>query len=116
MLEEENRLLGLGCFLNRILVAPKAISVVQGLLVQVSQFVFGFVRRIVICWGVQLQDGGRSFPLCGEGCTTFLGGILPGLLAYRVSFVLKGGMRGSHILDGFQMVPTRIYGCLEVCP
>jgi len=116
LLEEESRLLGLGCFLDRILAAPKATSVARGLLVRVSRFALGSGRCIVIYRGVQLRDEGKNFPLCDEGYTTFLGGILPGLLAYRVSFVPKDGMRGSRILDGFQMGLTRIYGCSRARP
>jgi len=114
--EEDNHLLGFGYFLNRTLVALKVISVVRGLLVWVTQFVSEVVCRIVICRGVQLRDVGRNFLLCGEGCTTFLGGILLGLLVYRVSSVRWGGMHDNHTLDGFRTVLTRIYGCLGVHP
>ena len=116
MLEEESRLLGLGYFRSRILTAPKGTSVVQELLVRVSQLALESGCRITIYRDVQLRDEGRSFLLCDEGCTTFLDGRLLGLPVYQVSFVLKDGMRGSRILDGFQMVPTRIYGCLGVHP
>ena len=89
---------------------------VQGFLVRVFEFVFGFVRRIVICRGVQLQDGGMNFRLCDEGYTTSLDGISLGLLVCQVSFVLRDGMRGSRILDGSRQVLTRICGCSGVRP
>jgi len=57
-----------------------AISVVQGFLLQVSQFTFELVRRTTICQGVQLRDVGRNFLICGGECTMFLGDILLGLL------------------------------------
>ena len=116
LLEGENRLLGPEYFLNQILVVPRAISVVRGFLVQVLQLVSWLVRHIGIYRGVRLQDEERNFLLCGEECTTFLGGILLGLLVYRVSVVPWDGMHGSRILDEFQMGLTRIYGYLRVRP
>jgi len=114
--EEENRLLGLGCFLDRILMVLKATSVARVLLVRGSQPLLGFGRRIAIYWGVQLRGEGRSFLLYDEAYTTFLDSILLGLLVYRVFFVLWDGMCDSHIHDGFRMVPTRIYECSGVRP
>jgi len=116
LFKEENRLLGLGRSPSQTLVVPKVISVVRRLLIWVIQHVSEVVHRIVICQGVRLRDAGRNFLLCGEECTTFLGGILLGLLVYRVSSVRWGGMHDNHTLDGFRTVLTRIYGCLGVHP
>ena len=116
MLEEENRLLDLERFLSLTLEALKVISVVQEVLVWVTQSVLEVVCQITIYRGIQLRGVGRRFLLCGGGCTTFLGGILLGLLVYRVFFVLSDGMRGNRTLNGFRTVLTRIYECSEGRP
>jgi len=55
--------------------------------------------------------GGRSFLLCDEGCTTFLGGISTGT-ACLLSILRPVGWKRvtNRIRDGFQKVPTRICG------
>ena len=114
MLEGANRLLDLGRFLNQALATLEGILVVLGFLAQVTRLEPVVVRRAMICRGVLLQDGGRNFLLYDEGCTMFLDEILLGLLVCRVLFDQWGGTRGTRILSGFWMGPTRIRECLEV--
>jgi len=113
-LEGGSRSPGLEHFPRRTLTLGQGGPLGCSLQVQALRFELAVVRRTMIYQGIRLQGVGRRFLLCDKGCTTLLGGRSLGLLAYRVVFVWRGGRCDSRSLDGFRMVPTRIYGCLVV--